>query len=504
MNTFEELLHLLSERYLLETNIALLHWDQETYLPESSFSFRGKQISFLSKLQHERFTSEKSGKIVNKIYNEWQKNPQNFDNEQTTVIKSAYRDYKKLIKLPTSFVSEQTQMVSQSMGSWLKARESKDFSTFAPYLEKVFDLAIRKSQYIDDSKHPYDIAIDEYEPGFNVEKLDHLFSGLKEHLIPTLHDALQRQNEKEITQLTGAFEVEKQRIFVQEVLKDLRFDLSAGRMDLSVHPFATTLGPDDVRITSRFHNTGIEGIYSSIHECGHALYEQGLNKKYAGTGLSEATSIGVHESQSRFWEIFVGREQPFISRYFPRLQELFPHLRQMSEKDFFQAINYINTNPVRIGADELSYHLHIILRYEMERDLFAKKIKVQDIPEIWNAKIKEYLGVTVVDDAQGALQDIHWAQSLLGYFPTYTIGSMYAAQFLTTMYKDISDFDQNVMSGNFHPMYSWLAKNIYSAGRSVTGPELIENVTGEKVSEKYLLQHLQGKWINDAKVSCAG
>ncbi|BBM82299.1 carboxypeptidase M32 [Candidatus Uabimicrobium amorphum] len=504
MSKFTELLNVLTEKHLLGSSVEVLWWDQETYLPENAFAFRGEQVSLLSKLKHERFTSKATGDIINRLYEELQSKPENFDHEQSVIIRCAHRDYTKLTKLPASFIAEQSQAISKSMSAWLKAREQKDFAIFAPHLEKVIELAIQKSRYIDSSQHPYDVALDEYEPGFTVNKLDVLFAGIKKALIPTLPKVLAHQNEQKSVTLTGCFDVEKQKQFVNEVLKDLGFDFSSGRMDLSVHPFAITLGPEDVRVTSRFNNTGIEGIYSSIHECGHGLYEQGLNKKYPGTGLAEATSIGVHESQSRFWEVFVGREKPFITRYLPRLQELFPHLKHLSEQDFYRAINHVNASPTRIGADEISYHLHITLRYEMERDLFNGDIKVKDVPEVWSGKIRDYLGVEVKDDLQGALQDIHWAQSLLGYFPTYTIGSMYAAQFLTTMYKEISDFDQNITSGNFHPLYNWLAKNIFSAGRSVNGPELIENVTGEEVSEKYLLGHLQRKWSDDMEVSCAG
>lgn len=504
MSTFEELLNILLERRLLESSEEVLWWDQETYLPENGFPFRGKQIALLSKLKHEKFTSEQSGDVINKLYNELQTTPQNFDEKQSVIIKNAYENYTKSTKFPASFVAEQSQAISDSMSAWLKAREQKDFSIFAPHLQKVVEFAVQKSKYIDSSKHPYDVALNEYEPGFTVEKLDQLFSGLKQKLIPMLQETLENQNKQESVTLTGSFEVEKQKQFVNEILKDLKFDFSSGRMDLSVHPFAITLGPEDVRVTSRFNNTSIEGIYSSIHECGHALYEQGLNKEYPGTAIGEATSIGVHESQSRFWEVFIGREKPFITRYLPRLQELFPHLKTLAEQDFYRAINRVNASPIRIGADEISYHLHIILRYEIERDMFSGKIKVNDVPQIWRNKIKDYLGIDIEDDSQGVLQDIHWAQSLLGYFPTYTIGSIYAAQFLTTMRREISDFDQNVTSGNFHPLYNWLAKNVFCAGKSVTGPELIKNITGEEVSEKYILEHLERKWSDDVEVSCAG
>lgn len=503
MSKFDELLQILSERYLLETTMALLSWDQETYLPENGFPFRGKQVSLISKLQHEKFTSSESGKIINSLYEDMKGKPEQFKAEQRVIIENAYLEYNKHTKLPTSFVSERSQAISDAMSAWLKAREKKKFSIFAPHLEKLVSLAISKSEYIDDTRHPYDVALDEYERGFTVEKLDSLFSGLKKELVPLLQKALQKQG-SQVSQLSGPFDIEKQKVFVQELLKELDFDFSSGRMDVSVHPFATTLGPEDIRITSRFSEMHLDGVYSSIHECGHALYEQNLNKEYPGTALAEPTSIGVHESQSRFWEVFVGREMPFITRYFPRLQELFPRLKHLTENDFFRTINFINASPVRIGADELSYHLHIILRYEMERDLFTRKISVQEVPEAWNAKIKEYLDVEVTDDSQGVLQDIHWAHSLLGYFPTYTIGSMYAAQFIHTMRKQIIDFDRNITSGNFHPIYNWLAKNIFSAGKSVTGPELIKNVTGEDVSEEYLLKHLKDKWSDEVEVSCAG
>jgi carboxypeptidase Taq len=477
--------------------IELLHWDQETKIPKNGAIERANQIAYLSELYHKKSTSDEIKKLFNEI---------NFidedliDNEKYSVVDRAflkrfYREVNRERKLPTNLVVQLAKETSLAQAVWHEARVKKDFNIFAPSLKKIVDILKEKADKIGFKTHPYDALLDEYEPFMNSENVKNIFKPLQMGLTEILKK-IRTSNSIDTQFLSQNFSVKKQDEFGRTVLKDMGYFNDSGRLDISAHPFTVTLGANDVRITTRYDEASLfSGLFSDIHEGGHALYELGFSKNIQGNILATATSLGIHESQSRMWENQIGRSYKFWEFYYPKLKKLFKNeLKDVDLYDFYRAVNNVSSSLIRVEADEVTYNLHIILRFEIEMLLINGDIEVKDLPEIWNDKTEQYLGIIPVNDSEGVLQDVHWASGLIGYFPTYALGNIYAAQFYNKIKNEINDIEKEISKGKFNEILRWLRNNIHSFGSMYSAEELCKKVTGETLNSKYFLNYIDDKY----------
>ena len=416
--------------------------------------------------------------------------------ETRAAVRERKNEYTKFKQIPSELYKEFIIHSSDAHDIWEEARRTNNFSHYQPALEKMVDYMRKFVEYYGYEGHPYNALLDSYEPGLTVEKLDPLFADLRQKTIQLL-ERIQKsphQPNKEI--FNQHFDVNQQREFSLFVLPQLGYDMDAGRLDVSAHPFAMGVNPGDVRITTRYMEDDMRSaIFGTIHECGHALYEQGVNPEYTGTVLASGTSMGIHESQSRFLENIVGRSFEFWTYFYDDLKRFFPEqFDTVPLEDFCRAINVVEPSYIRVEADELTYNLHIMIRYEIEKGLIGGEFEVKDLPQIWNEKMQEYLGVTPPTDALGVLQDVHWSFGGFGYFPSYSLGNLYSAQFAKTMKEQIPNFDETIKKGNFKPIREWLRENIHQYGKLYTPDELVRRVTGEELNASYLVEYLEQKY----------
>jgi carboxypeptidase Taq len=486
----------LTELSYLNSANALLHWDQEVNMPRGATEARSKTSSNLSKLIHEKILSDNFSELIESTKEALDENKLN--DKDAAIVREAYREYKREAKLPADFVEELTKTTSKAKEAWKEAREKRDFSIFQPHLEQIVELKREEADLVGYEGTPYNALLDVYEPYFSSEKLDSILEQLKDFLVPFL-ERIQNSEVSIDSEFTKQeFSVDKQKNFCSKVVKTMGFDKEQGLLDESVHPFTIGLHPTDVRLTSRFNSDELlKSITASIHEAGHALYEQGLPEKKFGTPLAEPASVGIHESQSRIWELKIGQSKEFWQHFYPKLQDIFSDkLSEFNQQDFYEAVNKVQPNPIRVGSDEVSYHLHIILRYELERALIEDKIEVKDLPELWNEKMQDYLGVEVDNISEGVLQDIHWSQGNFGYFPTYTLGSVYGSQFFHQAKQNITSLKEKIAEGKFGQFRTWLRDNIHSHGKYYKPNELVKEVTGEGLDPDYLINYLKQKYSN--------
>ena len=417
------------------------------------------------------------------------------DKKQRRNVEESHKDYKQSKKYTTEFVELLSRVTSECYQSWQKAKKESDFKIFAPHFTKMVKLKRQEAEILGYKKHPYDALLDQHEPGATVADLDVLFKDVREQLVDFVKKiAAAKQN-------TDAFahkhyDKDKQWDFGIDLLKQMHYDFEAGRQDISIHPFTTSFNALDVRVTTKVIENNLKSmIWSCIHEGGHGLYEQGLPTEQYGLPLGEAVSLGIHESQSRMWENNVGRSLPYWKANYKRLQHYFPaNLKNVSLDEFYKGINLVKPSLVRIEADELTYHFHILVRYEVEKALMEGKIKVDELPEFWNAHYKKYLGVKVPSDAEGVLQDIHWSHGSIGYFPTYSLGSFYAAQFFQQANKEIKGLEKHIENGELLPLLKWLREKIHKHGRFYSAGDLCKHVTGEKLDFKYFMEYANKKY----------
>lgn len=474
-------------------SIALLGWDQETYMPEKGAGFRAQQIATLSGMVHEHFTDKELGKILKKLND----NPKKLTEKQRRNITQTLKDYKRQKKYTREFVELLSRTTSECFQAWQKARKESNFKLYAPHLTKMVALKRKEADLLGYKKHPYDALLDQYEPGARVADLDILFKDVREQLVGFVKKiAAARQNDDKFMYLH--YPKDKQWDFGIELLKQMHFDFNAGRQDISAHPFTTSFNVKDVRLTTRIAEDNLKSmIWSCIHEGGHGLYEQGLPESEYGLPSGEAISLGIHESQSRLWENMVGRSLPYWKANMPLLQKYFPeNLNNISAEQFYKAANIVTPSFIRTEADELTYHFHILIRYEIEKALMEGKLQVKDLPEYWNARYKEYLGIKVPNDAEGVLQDIHWSHGSIGYFPTYSLGSFYAAQFYATAKKELKSLENKIESGNMLPLLEWLREKIHRHGKYYSAEELCKKVTGEKLNFAHFMKYAKEKYSN--------
>lgn len=469
---------------------AILSWDQETYLPPKAAGFRAGQLSTLMGISHELFTQDKTLALLKELQAD-----KKLDNFQRKNVELIDEEYVKQKKYSTEFVEQMSHAVSAAFNAWQQARKDKNYKLFAPYLEKLIGFKKKEAELLGYKDHPYNALLDLHEKKATVAELDVLFADVRKQLVPFVKKI------REAKQVDNAFfyrhyDHNKQWDFGLGLLKQMGFDFSRGRQDISSHPFTTTLSQDDVRVTTRINeNDFSEMIWSCIHEGGHALYEQGLSPEQYGMPLGEAVSLGIHESQSRLWENNVGRSLAYWKGNFKYAQQFFPEeLKDVTPEAFFKGMNRVEPSLIRTNSDELTYHFHVMIRYEIEKAIFEDKLKVDELPAYWNAKYKEYLGIDVPDDSQGVLQDVHWSHGSFGYFPTYSLGSFYAAQFFEQAKKEISNLEKKIEEGNFTELLAWLRRNIHVHGKYYTAQELCERITGEKLNFNHFMKYAQNKF----------
>ena len=480
----------------LASVLNLLYWDQKTYMPKGGSEGRASSTGQLTEIVHQKFISLDDDGLLSSLKKEVDE--KKIKGKDAVIVSETWRSFEREKKLPADFVREESEVKSKSYEAWVEAREKNDFKIFLPWLIKIVSLKRKEAELVGYINSPYDALIDTYEPGMTAVEAFQILNDLKDFLVPFLKEIKSSKvkiNEKKII---GKFPIDQQVKFNEMVVGKLGFDFNAGRIDMTTHPFATGINPQDVRITTRYRDSNI--MYSlscTIHEAGHGLYEQGLPFEHFGTPLADSISLGIHESQSRMWEKIIGMSKPFWKFFYPKLQKEFPKpFKDIPSNEFYNIINKVQPSLIRTEADELTYNLHIILRFEIEKEIIEGSIDLKDLPKIWNTKMKEYFGIDVPSDSLGVLQDIHWAAGLFGYFPTYTFGNLYSAQFYNTMKKDMPDIEKNISQGKFEEIREWLRKHIHMHGKSYTAGGLVKKVTGEDLTSSYFIEYLKKKYMD--------
>jgi carboxypeptidase Taq len=478
----------------LASALSLLEWDTQVYMPEKGSGGRSETTSLLRTLVHQRFMEIDADGLLSEL----KKKLDNGDlgGKEAAIVREVWRDFERERKLPEAFVKELAQTTSRAHKVWEKARKESDFGTFQPYLEKIVELKRKEADLVGYGDSPYDALLDVFEPGMDAKETGRILGELKDFAVPFLEKIKQAEVSIDEKKILGDFPIEKQKEFNEFIAQKMSFDLEAGRMDVSTHPFTINFHPQDVRITTRYSIEDIMySIGSTIHEAGHALYEQGLPHEHFGTPLAEYISLGIHESQSRVWENQIGKSKEFWQYFYPELQSRFPNpFKDLELDEFYRIINKVEPSLIRVESDELTYNLHIILRFEIEKQMIEGDLKISDLPDIWNQKVKDYLGIDVPNDREGILQDVHWSGGSIGYFPTYSLGNLYSAQFYNQAQKELPDLSGEVSKGELAPLREWLREKIHIHGKQFTASGLVKEVTGEELNPNYYTQYLQEKF----------
>ena len=469
---------------------AVLQWDQETYLPAKGAGFRGQQLATLTEIAHQEFTSDSMGVLLQELSSR-----ADLDAEQQRNVALTLEDYIRNKKFSSAFVRRLTEVINRSFHSWMEARKANSFSLFAGDLAELVKLKKEEAEILGYERHCYDAMLNDHDKGASVQLLDKVFDSIRQPL-QSLLEQVQSRPQVNNSFLQQHFPKDKQWDFGMQLIRDMGYDLEAGRQDLSEHPFTTNFNCRDVRVTTRIDVNDLGNmVWSCIHEAGHALYEQGLPELQYGLPLGEPASYTIHESQSRLWENHVGRSLAWCRHYLPVLQQYFPDQLQALDADaFYKGINQVSPSLIRTEADELTYHFHVMIRYELEKALMENSITTADIPSFWNESYLKYMNVKVPDDRQGCLQDVHWSHGSFGYFPTYSLGSFYAAQLFAMAEKNIPGLEQQIQKGQMDSLLSWLRGQVHRYGRMYTSEDLCKKVTGETLNISYFLQYLQRKY----------
>ncbi|MDG1874219.1 MAG: carboxypeptidase M32 [Mariniblastus sp.] len=481
------------ETSYLKSTLALLEWDQQTKLPKSADDFRSKQITFLAGQIHQRCTDPRRGDMIGELVDS--KLAANVNSDTGATIRELKREYDKQVKLPAKLVESLARAASLGQSIWVQARKDNNFKSFAPHLKEIFSLKQEEADALGWEECRYDALLDEYEPGAKTKEVAKVLDDLRVELVPLVAEIAESSVRPPTEILQQTFPIEAQKKFGREASAKIGFDYDRGRLDVTHHPFCTETGPNDCRITTRydeaFFNTS---FFGTLHEAGHGIYEQGLNPEQYGLPLGKYCSLGIHESQSRLWENLVGRSLSFWEYFFPHAKTHFPKtLANVELDEFHQAINHIAPSLIRVEADEATYNLHIIIRFQLEQSMIDGDLSVVDLPEAWNNKYEQFLGIKPPTDTDGVLQDIHWSAGLIGYFSTYSLGNLYASQFFAAAEQALGDLDAMFRKGDFSPLKNWLNLNVHQPGMRLTGPELGRQVTGNDLSHKLLITQLRQK-----------
>lgn len=492
MTAYEELLSKLREHGDLQSIEQLLGWDQQTYMPPGGNDARARHIAMLSAMAHRRLTDPRLAELIEQCGAD-----PDLSEEQKAQLRETKRERDKAVKLPEDLVREIAETAVKAHVLWAEAREKDDFTLFSPILKSMIDLKKREAEALGYGEGvAYDALLDQFEPGASVAELNPIIERTRE-ITQAAVDAIRGSAQKPDTEiLKRGYAASAQEKFGLQVLKAMGYDLTAGRLDKAVHPFTTSFDTKDVRITTRYQEDWLPAsVFGSIHEGGHALYEQGLPAEHVSTPLGDSLSLGYHESQSRFFENIMGRGRPFWEHFYPSLKESFPNvLRGVELDDFHFAINTVEPSLIRVEADEVTYNLHIIIRYEIEQAIFAGEASVDDLPQLWNEKIQSYLGLTPPNNTLGVLQDIHWSLGAFGYFPTYLLGNLYAAQWSAAIRRDMPDMDQRIAGGDLLPIRDWMREKIHRHGRRYPANELAVMISGESLNPEYFDAYLKERF----------
>ena len=491
---YDRLLGLSKEIYLLNSCMSVLDWDQKTYIPKGGVQNRGNQLALLAGMSHQKATSPEIGDLLKQLEGSPLANdPDSFEAANIREIKHSYD---KLVKIPKSLVEELTRVTTVAHEVWAEARKKSDFSIFFPYLEKIIKLKHQQAEAVGYEKHPYDALLDDFEPGATIEKVAKVFSDFRQELVDLVKAIANSGKRPDTSILKRDYPVDRQASFGREVASAIGYDFEKGRLDVTVHPFCVGIGPGDVRITTRYNPKHFgQAFFGILHEAGHGIYEQGLDPKRHGTPGGDSVSLGIHESQSRMWENLVGRSKPFWRHFFPNAQKIYPEaLGEVRFEDFYFAINEAKPSFIRVEADEVTYNLHILVRFEIEQAFFGGDLLPKDIPDAWNERFKSYFDLVPPDDAQGCLQDVHWSAGYIGYFPTYSLGNLYSAQFFNQAKKELGNLEEQFARGEFGNLREWLKEKIHRQGQRYRAEKLAQVITGKPLSHRPLMDYLKTKY----------
>jgi carboxypeptidase Taq len=487
---FEELKNRLAEIVDLYRVGNLLGWDEQVVMPPGAAGLRADEMATLDRVTHERFTSDEIGRLLEDLrpFEE----SLDADSDEASLIRVARRDWEKARKVPSELHGEMAHSASTGFIAWVEARENSDFEAFLPHLERNVELKHRYIECFDGAESAYDVLLDDYEEGMKTAEVEAVFAELKRELVPLIERAA--ENPVDDSFLSAGFPIEKQRDLNALILERFGWKAETWRLDEIVHPAAFGLATTDVRITTRYAEDGLESIFSTMHEFGHGLYEHQVDPALERTPLCSGVSLGLHESQSRMWENLVGRSLPFLRFLFPRLQDAFPEqLGSVELDDFYRAVNKIQPSLIRVDADQVTYNMHIILRFELEQAILDGSVALKELPQAWGAKMKDYLGIDVPDDRRGVLQDVHWSGGGMGYFPTYSLGNVISLQIWEKVREAIPDLDEQFEEGEFRALRDWLRENLHRYGRKFTPQETLERAAGSPLDAGPYLRYLQDK-----------
>lgn len=490
--TYDQLCQYARETALLASIDAVLGWDERTMLPPAAGDYRAEQIALLAGMVHRRWTNPDLGLWLNDLL----ETPLAADRHSDTGANLHWLkwEYDRKVKLPQKLVEELARTASLSEHAWEIARRDNDYATFRPWLEKTLQLKREEAEALGYPERPYDALLENFEPGARTSEVENVLAGLRAQLIPLVEAIRQTGRHPDVSILARQFPVAQQGAFGREAAARIGFDFSRGRLDVTTHPFCSELGPNDCRITTRYNERFFnEAFFGVLHEAGHGIYDQGLRTDQYGLPLGEAVSHGIHESQSRLWENFVARSRAFWEYFFPRAQQTFSSLADVSLDSFYFAVNDVRSSLIRVEADEATYNLHILIRFELEQSLLSGDLPTDDLPGVWNEKYREYLGIEPPTDAVGALQDVHWGAGLFGYFPSYSLGNLYAAQIFAQADAELGGLDSQFARGEFQPLRQWLREKIHQQGHRESAAELILRISGRPLSYEPLVEHLRRK-----------
>jgi len=474
---------------------SVLSWDQQVNMPPGGSEGRGQQLATLGKIAQEKFTTDEVGRLLDDLKQEFTDSDSDSDSDDAAMIRVAARNYDKAKRVPPEFIAEQAIVSTKAFEAWVDARRKSDFSIFLPHLEKNVELVKKYVSFFPPADHPYDTLLDDYEPGMKTAEVKAIFDGLRPKQVKLIK-AIAATKQVKADFLHKKYNEKKLWDFGVGVITQYGYDWSRGRQDKAPHPFETSFNVNDVRITTRFEaDNPMATLFSTFHEAGHAMYEQGVDPAYERTALANGTSLAIHESQSRMWENLVGRSLSFWEHFYPKLKQTFPsQLDGVSLKSFYKAINKVEPSFIRVNADEATYNLHIMLRLELEIGMVEGSIAIKDLPEIWNAKMQEYFGITPPNDAKGVLQDVHWSYGSIGYFSTYALGNLVSAQLWEKINKDIRNLDDQIRQGNFNELLTWLRAKVHIHGHKYDPQDLVQKVTGSKITPEPYVRYLTTKY----------
>jgi carboxypeptidase Taq len=491
---YVDLVRLSREETLLSSCVDLLEWDEEVCMPRGGVEHRAEQLALLAGLVHDRATHPRYDELLDAI--EGSSFVSDPESAPAVNVRELRRSYDRERRLPRRLVEESARVTALASQSWSQARRRDDFRSFAPWLDRIFALAREEADAVGSGGVRYDALLDDYEPGMTTEQLSALFARLRTELVPLVESLRDASSPAPAHMLAREFPLERQRLFAEGVAAAIGFDLECGRLDTGQHPFCTSIGPGDIRIALRYYPRNFaRGFFALLHEVGHALYDQGLDAAHFGTPMGEAASLGLHESQSRLWENLVGRSHGFWRHFYPQLKSTFHEaLHDVSLDTFRRVINHVEPSIVRVQADEVTYDVHIMIRFELERALLAGELKALDLPGAWGELYQRYLGVTPKNDRVGCLQDGHWSEGLIAYFPTYTLGNVYAAQLFAAADRAVGPLEDAFAAGEFRTLREWLGENVHRHGQRYTVASIIERATGSVPTASALIASLSKRY----------